>query len=203
MITAGVCLTLQQAVCLRRETLAYDGLGELKKLIVAAADRFVPGDLEDFRRACDMVRLAQLGAILAASDRCTWSPAGTALIGWNGCGCTPANQAYWDDYQQHGRETGRGMFFVPTLPSIPVCEAAITLHLQGPVCYIRTPPQTRKLQEHLDDLFSDDATIRQIMLAEIHVDHACLLLCDRQPGPLPDHNDLTAVFWQAKKDLTP
>lgn len=141
MISGGVYLDLRHAVRLNHAEITYDGLGDLKRIITSDPKKFIPGDLEDFRRACDPVRLAQLGALLTASDLADWSPNQTALIGWNGCGCTQANQKYWDDYLQHGRETGRGTLFVPTLPSIPMCEAAITLKFRGR-CGISEPNRT-------------------------------------------------------------
>lgn len=203
MITGGVCLNLRQAVRLHRGELRYDDLHGLKQRLCQDPLNFVRGDLEDFRRAGNPVRLAQLGALLAASDHPGWSPEQTALIGWNGGGCTRANQTYWDDYRRHGRDTGRGTFFVPTLPSIPACEAAITLNIQGPVCYLQTAARTGLLQEHIDDLLHAEPSLRQILIAEIHEEQACLLLCDRQPQILPDCPDLLALFRQLQQETKP
>lgn len=203
MITAGVCLNHERAIGLRLPELRYDGLQDLKQRLAADPLRFISGDLEDFRRAGNPVRLAQLGAILAASDQPSWSPQQTALISWNGGGGVRANQTYWDDYRRHGRETGRGTFFVPTLPSIPACEAAITLDIHGPVCHLQTAPHTRLLLEHISDLLHAEPLLRQIMLAEIHEDQACLLLCDRHPSPLPDCPDLSTLFRQCQTETMP
>ncbi len=199
MIIAGAYLNLQQALMLQQEPLHYNGLSELKKIITSDRQRFSSGDLEDFRRANDSVRLAQLGALLTASDSPDWSADGTACIGWNGCGCTQANKTYWDDYLAYGRETGRGTFFVPTLPSIPACEAAITLKIHGPVWYFSTPQNTQPLFATLEDLLASTPALRQVLIAEIYSETACLLLW--QPGGSePDCQTLKDLFFQRKNE---
>ncbi len=146
-------------------------LPELKR-IITESDGFVKADLADFRRAADNVRLSQLCAILCASALGgEWSPGGTAIIGHDGSGCASNNRAFWDDFTSHGRDSGRATLFVPTLPSIPVCEAAIALNIQGPVRYIATETPSM-LEEHLLNTFSGDETLRQILTVEIFDDMA-------------------------------
>ena len=62
-IAPGVAETLRSA----RRLEGFATLAELKTL-VAGADWVPAGDLEDFRRGCEAVRLAQLAALLAAAD---------------------------------------------------------------------------------------------------------------------------------------
>ena len=72
-------------------TLPFASLPELRQAICDSPD-CVQGDLADFRRAADNVRLAQLGTLLCASAVSDWTPEGTALIGLNGGGCAHNNR---------------------------------------------------------------------------------------------------------------
>ena len=199
MIVAGTFLDFQKALLLHRQCLEYSDLSELKRMITAAPSSFVAGDLEDFRRAGNAVRLAQLGAILTASECPDWSAADTACIGWNGAGCTQANRTYWDDFLEHGRETARGTLFVPTLPSIPACEVAITLKIHGPVWYFSTESDTRMLFAALEDLLEGNPAIRQVLIAEIYAEAACLLLWRPSITPLPTFSTLKELFFHLQK----
>ncbi|MGI6354745.1 MAG: hypothetical protein GX937_02280 [Lentisphaerae bacterium] len=97
-------------------------------------------DLSDFRRAGPNVKRTILAAILAAIDCGTqWQPDATALLGWNGDGCAAENALFWQDYVTNGRTQGRGTLFVPTLCSIPLCEAAIALGIHGAAAYLHGP----------------------------------------------------------------
>ena len=148
------------------QPIAFESLQQLKQLMTDSSD-FVQGDLADFRRAADNVRLAQLATILCASNLgYKWSPEGTALIGVNGDGCALNNRLFWDDFTAHGHDNGRASLFVPTLPSIPVCEAAIALHIQGPVRYIAAESASL-LEEAISDMFETDSALRQIMTVEL------------------------------------
>ena len=150
----------------REQPIVFESLQQLKQLMTDSSD-FVQGDLADFRRAADNVRLAQLVTILCASNLGEkWSPEGTALIGVNGDGCALNNRLFWDDFTSHGHDNGRASLFVPTLPSIPVCEAAIALHIQGPVRYIAAETASL-LEEAISDMFATDSALRQIMTVEL------------------------------------
>ncbi len=155
-------------------TIPFASLPELRQAICDSPE-FVQGDLADFRRAADNVRLAQLGTLLCASAVPNWNPEDTALIGLNGDGCAHNNRLFWDDFTTHGRESGRATLFVPTLPSIPVCEAAITLSIHGPVRYLKTETAAQTT-ELLADMFASDSLLRQIMTAEITINKAIVNL---------------------------
>jgi hypothetical protein len=100
----------------REQPIAFESLQQLKQLMTDSSD-FIQGDLADFRRAADNVRLAQLATILCASNLGDkWSSEGTALIGINGDGCALNNRLFWDDFIFHGHDNGRASLFVPTLP---------------------------------------------------------------------------------------
>ena len=155
-------------------SIPFTSLPELRQ-IICDSPNLVQGDLADFRRAADNVRLAQLGTLLCAFAISDWNPEGTALIGLNGDGCAHNNRLFWNDFTSHGCESGRAMLFVPTLPSIPVCEAAITLGIHGPVRYLKTESEDQT-DELLSDMFASDALLRQIMTAEITIDKAVINL---------------------------
>ena len=75
-IAPGVAETLRSA----RRLEGFATLAELKTL-VAGADWVPAGDLEDFRRGCEAVRLAQLAALLAAADAGeAWRPERAAAL---------------------------------------------------------------------------------------------------------------------------
>ncbi|NLF61019.1 MAG: hypothetical protein GX574_07675 [Lentisphaerae bacterium] len=133
-ITATTASALQSGLAF-----AFTDLSDLRDQITSRPE--CPScDLSDFRRAGPNVKRAILVAILAAID-CgpQWRPDATALLGWNGEGCAAENALFWQDYVANGRTQGRGALFVPTLCSIPLCEAAITLGIHGPAAYLHGP----------------------------------------------------------------
>ena len=73
----------------------------------------------------------------------------TGLIGTSADGSLEANRAYFQDYVQAGRKLGRANFFIYTLPSSPLAEAAIHFGLQGPVLYAGLPGEGLSALLHL------------------------------------------------------
>jgi len=61
------------------------------------------------------------------------------ILGTNSDGCLQSNLDFFEDFVANGRTRGRAKFFVHTLPSIPVAEAAIHLKCRGPVLYLGYP----------------------------------------------------------------
>ena len=158
------------------KSMSFTDLTDLKEQLMQMAGN-MPVDLADFRRAADNVRMAQLGVLqcaIAMGEK--WSPEGTGIIGINGDGCAANNRAYWDDYTAHGRDSGRASLFVPTLPSIPVCEAAIAMGIKGPVRYIAS----RLLAyEHIFNTFAAYDDLRQLITVEIDNGRAEIRLYSR------------------------
>lgn len=184
LCNAAISIPNGTAVCEPiHKIIQFQTLPDLKQ-IITDSDEFVQGDLADFRRTADNVRLAQLGTILCASCfKDKWSPDGTALIGCNGDGCALNNRLFWNDFTAHGRDNGRASLFVPTLPSIPVCEAAITLGIHGPVRYLKASSQIL-LDEAIQDIFDSDNHVRQIMTVVLNnFDVRCeLIVRDATPA---------------------
>ena len=148
-------------------------------------------DLADFGRGGMTVRRAMLTALLTAWDAGGKLPETTGVLGWNGDGCTAENLAYWRDYTGCGRVAGRGSLFVATLPTIPYCEAAITLGCRGGVAYIRTPQSTSHLWSTLSA-----APPGAYLCGELTRDTVCMLLVDtKEDGEdLPECSTLAELF---------
>lgn len=160
-----------------RHTLSFENLPQLKQLLTEDS-HIIPADLEDFRRASQIVRLAQLAALLCASACPDWSPDGTAIIGVNGSGCAHNNRVFWDDFVSHQRDSARASLFVPTLPSIPICEAAISLAIHGPARFILTSSE-EQTTEMLQDMLDTDPELTQILLLEVTQQTATATLFQR------------------------
>lgn len=90
----------------------------------------------DFRRGCERVKQAILGAAAAFLDAGITPDDSRTIIGYGHDGSFAENRRYFDDYTSHGRDAGRGQLFVGTLPTTPLCETAIALQMHGPVFYL-------------------------------------------------------------------
>ena len=107
---------------------------------------------DDFRRGGEQVKRAILGAVAAYYDADAVPSPATAVIAWGRGGAFPENRSYWKDYVENGRDGGRAHLFVGTLPTIPLCEAAIALDLNGPGYYLDCPPEI--LREEIAQVLS-------------------------------------------------
>ena len=153
---------------------------------------FIPsGDLSDFGRGGVAVRKLILAALLTAGDYGDKLPEDTGVIGWNGDGCVRENRRFWNDYIDSGRESGRGGLFVATLPTIPFCEAAITLGCRGPSAYLRTAASTSRLFEAVAGFPSG-----AYLLGESGADSVCMFLTETGKGNVeyPEFPTLRALF---------
>jgi len=148
-------------------------------------------DLADFGRGGTTVRRAMLTTLLTAWDAGGKLPETTGVLGWNGDGCTAENLAYWRDYTGCGRVAGRGSLFVATLPTIPYCEAAITLGCRGGVAYLRTPPDTSQLWATLAA-----APPGTYLCGELTARTVCMFYADNREdgGTLPNYPTLAELF---------
>ena len=154
-------------------------------------------DLADFGRGGPTVRKAMLTALLTAWDAGGKLPETTGVLGWNGDGCTAENLAYWKDYTECGRVAGRGSLFVATLPTIPYCEAAITLGCRGGVAYLRTPQSTSHLWSALAA-----APPGTYLCGELARDAVCMFFVDTLEGggDLPEYPTLAELFTTLEAD---
>lgn len=114
---------------------------------------------EDFRRGDLVVRQHLLTAILAVFDADAPSGGNTALISHSRTGCLIQNRAYFSDYVQYGRQYGKGHLFVGTLPSTPVCEAAIALGFHGAAYYVDTLDRVDLFWREIELLLADHPSV--------------------------------------------
>ena len=199
-ILAGTLITNGNEVHLlkRRESLGcFDDMNALRCHLAKLA--YIPdGDWSDFRRGSLSVQRLMPAAVLTAGDYGTPLPEDTGVIGWNGDGCTAENLRFWQDYIQNGRQNGRGGLFVATLPTIPYCEAAITLGCKGSAAYFRTKASTSALFRLLKA-----RPAGFYLIGEIAAEQVCMLLLETggsHPLP-PDCPSLSSLFALLEKDL--
>jgi len=64
------------------------------------------------------------------------------ILGTNSDGCLQSNLDYFKDFVANGRTLGRANYFVYTLPSIPMSEAAIHFQCRGPLLYMAFPKES-------------------------------------------------------------
>ena len=118
-----------------------------------------PVSTEDFRRGDLVTRQHLLTAILAVLDADAGSGGDPALLGHSRQGCLKQNRAYFSDYVQYGRQYGKGHLFVGTLPSTPICEAAIALGFHGAAYYLDTLDHTELFWREIELLLTDHPAV--------------------------------------------
>lgn len=127
------------------------------------AGRLLPGAEIPPRCGVRSVRAALLlagtlhDAGLSAAD-----PEGTAILSWGRSGSHPENLRYWHDYLSAGRTDGRGRFFVGTLATTPVCDAAIVCGIRGGILYLDTFGDRASARDEIEDLL--DSGLQAVML---------------------------------------
>ena len=130
MITAGSADITENRIAMRNRNMVLEAENTAGLLAALTALPGLPAvNLLDFRRGCGKVKAAMLGAIAALYDAGAFPSDRIALIGTGSDGSRTENLAYYQDYTEHGRDGGRGQLFVGTLPTTPLCEAAIALSL--------------------------------------------------------------------------
>lgn len=131
--------------------------------------------------AANRWKRAILGAVAAYYDADAVPSPATAVIAWGRGGAFPENRLYWSDYVENGRDAGRAHLFVGTLPTIPLCEAAIALNLNGPGYYLDCPPET--LREEIAQVLSDPALDGHSASDVFLRKNECVLPCARHGFP--------------------
>ena len=119
---------------------------------------------DNFRRAGEKARLAVIGATLAFYDA-GLSPGGNiAVIGLGGEESIMENRTYFNDYAVNGRFLARSQLFIGTLPTTPLCEAAICLNLHGPVFYFQAEGGLGSVLAEAESLLSSQSTSQALLL---------------------------------------
>ena len=166
MIRKGCAILKDFTLCLQTGNIRLEGCDYhdlLKQL--RALDGVPEANYMDFRRGGEKVKQAILGSIAALYDA-NLKPADTIpLLGCGREGCFAENLLYFNDYIEHGRDGGRGQLFVGTLPTTPLCEAAIALNMHGPAFYIDPGSDREQLREEVELLFAD-SSVTDVLLLE-------------------------------------
>lgn len=150
MITAGSADITENRIAMRNRNMVLEAENTAGLLAALTALPGLPAvNLLDFRRGCGKVKAAMLGAIAALYDAGAFPSDRIALIGTGFDGSRTENLAYYQDYTEHGRDGGRGQLFVGTLPTTPLCEAAIALSLHGPAFYLDANGNRGQLEQEV------------------------------------------------------
>ncbi|MFZ2658201.1 MAG: hypothetical protein WAX69_24930 [Victivallales bacterium] len=147
--------------------------------------------LDNFRRAGEKARLAMLGSMLALADAGSSTGGSTAIIGWGGEESMTENRAYFTDYAVNGRFLGRSQLFIGTLPSTPLCEAAICLNLHGPVYYFQSDGGLNAVLAEAESLLSSQPAGQALLLGISSGELLALLL--EQSGDKHDFSQLMQI----------
>ena len=144
---------------------------------ITGSEKIPPTRFDNFRRAGEKARLAVIGSLLAFADA-GLSPGGNiAVIGWGGEESIMENRAYFTDYAVNGRFLSRSQLFIGTLPTTPICEAAICLNLHGPVFYFHSDGGLGTVLAEAESLTSAGSAT-QVLLLGIKCDTALALLLE-------------------------
>lgn len=180
-----------------------DGIAGIYREIVSS--KIIPlMRFDNFRRAGEKARLAMLGSALAFSDAGLNSDGNVAVIGWGGEESIMENRAYFADYAVNGRFLGRSQLFIGTLPTTPLCEAAICLNLHGPVFYFQSDGGLNSVLAEAESLLSDKSA-GQALLLGISCG-ALLALLLEQTGDLhdfsrsPQMDDMPGIYHHLEKE---
>ena len=99
------------------------------------------------------------------------------ILGTNSDGCLQSNLDFFEDFVANGRSRGRAKFFVYTLPSIPVAEAAIHFKCQGPLLYMGFPEkQVPSLLRQSDGMILRGESAAMLAVSASEEDAQCFVL---------------------------
>ena len=106
------------------------------------------------------------------------------ILGTNSDGCLQSNLDFFEDFVANGRTRGRAKFFVYTLPSIPVAEAAIHLKCRGPVLYLGFPgKRVPSLLRQSDRMILRGEAEAMLAVSASEEDAQCFVLRREQNAP--------------------
>ena len=105
------------------------------------------------------------------------------ILGANSDGCLQSNLDFFRDFVANGRTLGRARFFVYTLPSIPVAEAAIHFRCRGPLLYMGFPEkQLPSLLRQSDRMILGGESAAMLAVNASEEDAQCFVLRGEQEG---------------------
>jgi hypothetical protein len=99
------------------------------------------------------------------------------ILGTNSDGCLQSNLDYFNDFVVNGRRLGRANYFVYTLPSIPMAEAAIHFKCRGPLLYLRFPTKpVASLLRQVDRLLTRGEASAMLAVSASEGDAQCFMV---------------------------
>lgn len=123
----------------------------------------VPGveatDCTNFRRGSIKVKEHLLAATALLYDSRSELNSKSAVLCCSRLGSHQQNLDYFQDYVEFGRTTGRGHLFVATIPTTPMCEAAIAIGAHGPAYYLDVLDDWELFYEDMEMLLDEDPEI--------------------------------------------
>lgn len=126
----------------------------------------VPGmpatDCANFRRGSSKVKAHLLAATALLYDSRSTLNSKSAVLCCSRCGSHQQNLDYFQDYLDFGRTTGRGHLFVGTIPTTPMCEAAIAVGAHGPAYYMDVLDNWELFYEDVELLLAEDPEIPEV-----------------------------------------
>jgi hypothetical protein len=106
------------------------------------------------------------------------------ILGTNSDGCLQSNLDFFRDFVANGRTLGRAKFFVYTLPSIPVAEAAIHFKCRGPLLYMGFPEKrVPSLLRQSDRMILRGESAAMLAVSASEKDALCFVLRGEQEAP--------------------
>ena len=99
------------------------------------------------------------------------------ILGTNSDGCLQSNLDYFSDFVANGRTLGRANYFVYTLPSTPMAEAAIHFKCQGPLLHTMFPKKpTASLLRQADRMILRGESTAMLAVRASEEDAQCFML---------------------------
>jgi hypothetical protein len=106
------------------------------------------------------------------------------ILGTNSKGCLKSNLDFFEDYVANGRSLGRAKFFVYTLPSIPMAEAALYFKCRGPLLYMGFPErQVPSLLSHADKMILRGESAAMLAVAASEEEARCFVVRRQEDAP--------------------
>jgi hypothetical protein len=126
------------------------------------------------------------------------------ILGTNSDGCLQSNLDFFEDFVANGRTLGRAKFFVYTLPSIPVAEAAIYFKCQGPLLYMGFPErQVASLLRQSDRMIRRGESAAMLAVSASEKDAQCFVLRQEEDVAAESVFQVDEVSDQAERRESP
>lgn len=138
--------------------------------------------VDDFSRFNEVSKLASIAVALAFYDAGIVYARGRkqdiGILATNKNGSLDAQVTYFRDYVDNGRTLGRGNFFIYTLPSSPLAEAAIHFGLTGPLLYMGFPAhsENNRLIEYAKNMIKFGQAKAMLVLRSTSKETICFLV---------------------------